>query len=252
MRCAYGSPYVAVVVNGEGRIAQACCNHWDCPKCYLTMAKQHKFKMCNGAEELLANGHKLYFWTLTCRGKDLDLASADDEYYTWTNRLLSTCRAACKKQGGYWAYTQVTERQKRGAAHSHLICTFAPSDLKPAGTKRDPNRMVSNWFRDSNVRAGLGPECRISHVVSGAAVSSYISGYLTKHVQRDVFPPKWKRIRYSREWPSVDQSVTWSSVLITVEQGRHADAQGVTFICEDEIAYQYARHRMGSIARLAS
>ena len=96
-------------------IELTCCNHWDCPRCKHVLAAQHKRRMVYGALELGA-AHQLYFWTLTCRGRDLDLRTADDEYLMWTNRLLSACRARAKREGAPFEYVQVTERQKRGAA----------------------------------------------------------------------------------------------------------------------------------------
>lgn len=199
--------------------------------------------MIEGAKTLMAT-QKLYFWTLTCRGKDLDLATADDDYLLWTNRLLSTCRARAKKQGVSWAYVQVTERQKRGAAHSHLITTFCPDDAITAKDEKGKDVLFSPWFVASNVSAGLGPMCQITEVGSAVAVAAYISGYLNKQITEDVWPKHWKRIRYSHTWPKIEPNHLWSTALQRRSDWEKADNQGVIFVAEDVTVFEVAKHHM--------
>lgn len=255
-RCGYGAPFVAVIKDGKGVLTQGCCNHWDCPRCRFTLAAYHKHRMIEGAKILMESG-PLYFWTTTCIGKELDLETADDEYLLWTNRLLSTCRARAKKQGVRWEYVQVTERQQRGAAHSHFIHTFLPDDGVPRiKTKRDKagqmvqvEHIASEWFVRSNIRAGLGRECLITAVKSEIGVASYISGYLEKQLSQDVWPKHWKRIRYSRGWPDMAEQPDWARALNGRSDWEQADKQGVLFVAEDETLYKLARHHMAMVAR---
>lgn len=245
--CIYRAPYVAVISGENATVKQSCCNHWDCPRCRYTLAAQHKRRMIEGSK-LLMETQKLYFITITCRGKDLDLATADDDYLLWTNRLLSTMRARAKKQGLHWAYVQVTERQKRGAAHSHIISTFCPDDAVPGQTDKGKDCLISPWFVRANVSAGLGPQCVITEVQSAVAVAAYISGYLNKQVSEDVWPAHWKRIRYSQSWPKIAANHDWAIALQKRSDWDAADKQGRTFLAEDETVYGVARHHMGRIA----
>lgn len=255
VRCGYGAPLVAVVKDGEGRIAQGCCNHWDCPRCRFTLAAYHKHRMIEGANILMETG-PLYFWTTTCRGKELDLETADDNYYLWTNRLLATCRARAKKQGIRWEYVQVTERQARGAAHSHFIHTFLPDDAQArtitkrnkAGETVTQDVQFSEWFIRSNVRAGLGPQCVITEVANSVGVGAYISGYLEKQLSGDVWPKSWKRIRYSRGWPDNAVKPDWAKALMTQRDWDKADEQGVIFRVDDRITLGVAKHHMAMVA----
>ena len=248
--CSYGAPYIATVNGKSATISQACCNHWDCPKCFTKMAAQHKFRMCNGAAQLAEQGHDLYFWTLTCRGKDLDMRTADDDYYMWTNRLLSSCRYHAKRDSKAMHYVQVTERQQRGAAHSHLICTWFPDDQRTCLSRPDAKTgeeravCVSNWFHGAVVKAGLGTEWETTVINSPTAVAAYISGYLQKHVRQDKWPPKWKRIRYSREWPKSPQGeAATSRVLISPADWRSLCFDVPFWTTNDMAAYEVARRR---------
>ena len=204
--------------------------------------------MTEGAK-ILAQTGPLYFITTTCRGKDLDLETADDQYLLWTNRLLSTCRARAKKQGRAMVYVQVTERQKRGAAHSHFITNFCPDDADFSPTKDDPHRYVSAWFEAANVSAGLGPQCRISAVETPERAAGYVAKYLKKQLSLQHWPPRWKRVRYSQHWPDNALMPDWTRALVRRADWNAADAQPVVFTAEDETMYQLARHHMRRVIR---
>jgi len=214
-RCIYAAPHICYQ-HQEAKtwhIIQACCNHWDCPRCGIIRAKQEYARMVNGAETIEAEKRQMYFWTLTCRGKELSRDGADAGYLKWTDRLLTAARNRANRAGDFWCYVQVTERQKRGHPHSHMITTYLPPDNFPF-SKGDmlPNHrrarhdcIWSLWFRDANLKAGLGAECDISAVQSAAAVSRYVAKYLFKQTALDTWPKGWKRIRYSQNWPKLTE-----------------------------------------------
>lgn len=237
------APLIATVREGEGYIGYACCDRWDCPRCKFVLAAYHLHRMAEGTEILMQAG-PMYFWTLTCRGRDLDLATADDHYYEWTNRLLNACRYQANKKDGRFQYVQVTERQKRGAAHSHLISTFLPRDAIPSVDDKGRSCFLSEWFTRRCESAGLGPRYSISAVRTAGGAARYISGYLQKQLSTDTFPRKWKRIRYSRQWPDTALAIDWGTTLDNPRQWRSANRQGVSYLVGDKTTYQLARHRL--------
>lgn len=209
--CMNHAPFIAFQrESGAWYICQGCCNSWQCPRCSIIRAKHEYGNIVHGAKHL-ATDHKLWFVTLTMRGKELDLANADDEYYTLTNRLLSAWRASAKTAGQHWCYVQVTERQRRGAAHSHIICTMLPNDAKayakgqklPSGAIARRDCYFSAWLMKRAIGAGLGQMIDISPVDNPHGVGSYVAKYLFKDIQTHIWPRKWKRVRYSRNWPKV-------------------------------------------------
>jgi len=247
--CPFGAPFVASVVGGEGRIFQSCCNHWECPCCGEVRARQEYARIVNGCE-VLAVKHRLYFWTLTCRGKEISLAEAEEKYYAWTNVLLTNARTKAKRHGDFWAYVQVTERQKktRKHPHSHIITTFLPEDARETAQGKDRRGYVSAWFTEANLRAGLGNQHRISQVVSAAAVSRYVAKYMFKETMNETFPPKWKRVRYSQNFPKLpERHDDVIIVLRSPSDWRRADLTSVTWVIENEIIYQMAAHRIARV-----
>lgn len=231
-------------------IQQTCCNHWDCPLCGLTRAKQEYRRIVWGAE-VLADDHKLYFWTLTCRGRECSLEEAEEMYYAWTNVLLTNARTKCNREMVYWAYVQITERQKktRQHPHSHIITTYCPSDAISTKDAKGRVSISSVWFTRANISASLGAQHRISEVGSAAAVSRYVAKYMFKDMMREEWPAKWKRVRYSANWPKPPANDFEIAIpLISNEAWQEAAEMPVTWVVDDFVAYEMARHRIHNIA----
>lgn len=248
-RCAYGAPLVAICSITGATIKQACCNHWDCPRCGIIRARQEYRRIVDGATALEVD-HDLYFWTLTCRGKECTLEEAEEKYYAWTNVLLTNARTDAGRHGLFWAYVQVTERQhkNRNHPHSHIITTFCPRDALLTHDEQGREILESAWFARANYTAGLGSRHKISKIRSAAAVSRYVAKYMFKDVMREKWPPRWKRVRYSQNWPKLPEFQPLAMyVLNNASEWRKAGLERVIWVCEDDVSYEMARHRIGNI-----
>lgn len=247
--CPFGAPLVAVILGGLPTLRQTCCNHWECPICGDVRAKQEYNRIVFGAEEL-SKSHKLYFWTLTCRGRELSLEDAEENYYVWTNVLLTNARVKAKRSKMYWAYVQVTERQKKNRAHphSHIITTFLPDDAQITHDNEGNEAYVSVWFSHANATAKLGNQHRITEIRSSGAVSRYVAKYLFKDTARDTFPPKWKRVRYSQNYPKPPVlTPDYAQVLRSKSDWRDIEAMPVIWHVGTLVALEYAKHRIGNV-----
>jgi len=214
------------------------------------MAGAVRARVVHGAKTLAEAGKPLFFWTFTCRGRDLDLSTADDDYYAWTNKALTNLRQQAKRQGQPWAYVQVTERQQRGAAHSHFVHTFTPDDSEVYQDEKGRFTLISAAFISAVVASGLGPQCQITVIETPEAVAHYISGYLEKHVNSDVWPRHWRRVRWSRDWPDLpDQQADFRAVLRDRHSFEQADKSGYQFQADNDLIYEYARRRMIHVQR---
>jgi len=248
--CPFGAPLVAMIFRGNATIQQACCNHWECPCCGITRAKQEYRRIVFGAECLNDAGHKLYFWTLTCRGKEMPLETAERDYLEWTNVLLTNARTRAKRKGLYWSYVQVTERQKRLHPHSHIITTFLPDDAMPGQADSAENSLSSEWFTRANSSAGLGSQHRISAVDDASAVSRYVAKYMFKDSMLTKWPAHWRRVRYSQNWPTPPHIAAEFAVsLFTPADWKQAADMKTTFTCDNDGIFERAYHRMANICK---
>jgi hypothetical protein len=192
-------------------------------------ARREYGRMIEGIRKL-SHHNVLYFITITCKGKEMSHEQAEAGYLEWTNRFLDACRQKCKRARGQWSYVQVTERQRRGHPHSHILTTFCPMDLRDGFVEKwapdanNHNRMAlvqvlrSEWLQGQVVKSGLGEQYDISFVESAEGASRYVAKYLFKQSMFETNWPKgWRRIRYSQSFPKLSHKTTECFVLMHKE-----------------------------------
>lgn len=249
--CIYHAPFFAYTNTGKRYfVVQGCCNHWDCPRCGELRAKAEYGRIVNGAHVLSENHDKFYFITITCRGKEISRDEATKGYLLWTNRLLSTCRARAKTQKSHWYYAAVTERQKRGHPHSHILTTFCPSDVRTEKTFKwkavrgerayvEVDILRSDWFEKKCVAAGLGNQYDISLVQEVEKVSRYIAKYMFKKTAfSGDWPRGWKRVRYSRSYPKLPERSSAAFVLMKSSDWQKLASLASIITCQDKATYE--------------
>jgi len=192
-------------------------------------ARREYGRMIEGIRKL-SHHNTLFFITITCKGKELNHEQAEAGYLGWTNRFLDACRQRGKRRNQEWNYVQVTERQKRGHPHSHILTTFCPMDLRDGFVSKwkigTEGRMVekrevalrSDWLSGQVVKSGLGEQYDISFVESAEGASRYVAKYLFKQSMFETNWPKgWRRVRYSQSFPKPEHKTTECFVLMYKE-----------------------------------
>lgn len=229
-RCAYNAPKFAVERSAHRySVVQGCCNHWDCPRCGIQVARGHYGRIVEGARKVYETSD-LWFITITCRGKDVSREEALRCYLAWSSKFLDACYSDARRKEKEWYYVQVTELQKRGHPHSHILTSFYPDglylankrkwSLLPTGKRQYENKVVlrSDFLARTVSSAGLGEEYDISIVRSIEAASRYVAKYMFKDSQFSAqFPKHWKRVRYSQSWPDLERKETTAFVLLSRE-----------------------------------
>lgn len=213
------SPYFAYQKDGQWRIKRGSCNRWECERCQHFVASQHYGRIVQGVKEIAGEKEEtLWFITITCKGKDMPLKRAKEEYMRWTNHLLTLMRKDAKKTKQFWAYCQVTELQKRGHPHSHIITSYKPNGAKKEPLPERENHYVSEWLQNAIVNAGLGEQYDISMIENPEAASRYVAKYMFKESQfKTEFPRHWRRVRYSQSWPKLPEYETEALPLVKRE-----------------------------------
>lgn len=228
--CDYNAPMFGYKIEGKRYgVSQGCCNHWDCPRCGQMRARREYGRMVEGIRKL-SHHNTLFFITITCKGKEMSYEQAEAGYLGWTNRFLDACRQRGKRRNQEWAYVQVTERQKRGHPHSHILTTFCPMDLhdrlvekwKIGKNGRMESHMElalgSDWLAGQVVKSGLGEQYDISFVESAEGASRYVAKYLFKQSMFETnWPRGWRRVRYSQSFPKLQHKTTECFVLMYKE-----------------------------------
>lgn len=253
--CSYNAPYFAYeVTRKQWTVVQGCCNHWDCPRCGQQRAKQEYGRIVEGCRELAKN-HTIYFITITCRGSDITQKEAENGYGEWTNRLLDAARQRCKRSLGSWHYVQVTERQKRGHPHSHILTTFDCGDLytgyvekwttENSGKRKMEQKptLRSHWLSKAVKRAGLGEQYDVSIAGTIEGASRYVAKYLFKEtIFTDTWPKGWKRVRYSQSFPKLPERETNAVVLLKHEDWDNLAGKALIINTQNQVDFTVASH----------
>ena len=256
-RCDFHAPFFAYCEGGKRYgVVQGCCNHWECRRCGVLVAKQHYGRIVEGARQI-AKDCPLWFVTITCRGEGLSAADATKNYLAWTSKFLDRCYADAKRKEKRWEYVQVTEKQKRGHPHSHILTTFYPNDVVQGAkenwiTNNEGQRerewldaLRSDWLLAASVEAGLGEQYDISVVESVEAASRYVAKYMFKESQfASHFPKGWKRVRYSLGWPKSAREKGDAFVLLTGDDWRHLASLATVVDCERGEAFIEASYAL--------
>jgi hypothetical protein len=253
--CLNNAPFFAYQIQGKKYgIVQGCCNDWNCPRCGQQRAREEYGRIVSGAREI-AETHKLYFFTITCRGSDCTIEDAETNYIVWTNRLLTRLRTEAKRADKEWFYASVTERQERLHPHSHFITTYCPSDACFIAEGENKHYITSGEtfpakhdtlqsFRleQACVECGLGRQYDISPVESVEAGSRYMAKYLFKEtIFTTKWPKGWRRVRYSQNWPKLPEVKGEAFVLLQKTDWWRLSRLAVTVVTKDDFAKNRAK-----------
>lgn len=226
LECENNAPFFAYFRHDKTYgVTQGCCNSWNCKRCGLMRAKQEYGRIVEGCRTLAIEGD-IYFVTITCRGREMSKSESENGYLSWTNKLLTRWRDNATRNSKRWHYVQVTERQKRGHPHSHILTTWSPPEqlagvkgkwqTLPNGRKIwvEKDTIFSDYIRRTCIGVGLGEQYDLSVVQSAEAASRYVAKYLFK---KDIFetkwPTGWRRVRYSQSFPKLTKRQTNAFVL---------------------------------------
>lgn len=213
IRCDNDAPHIAVRHGEKWRVYQGVCNSWNCSRCGVIRAQREYQRIYAGASDRANSGNNLAFITLTSRGKGTDVDEAESDWYKNTTKTMNAFRNKVKRNGDVWSYACVTERQKRGHPHAHYIITAVPDDtaiFEPDAVIfrqwiADERVYISDWLLNQLIKSGMGYIHDIQFIDDIAGVVGYVSKYLFKSLQGDVWPKGWRRVRYSRDWKARDK-----------------------------------------------
>jgi len=258
-RCINNAPFFAFQKQQRTYgVKQGCCNNWNCPRCGKQRAKEEYGRIIEGCKKITENNSALYFITITCKGREISVKEAEENYSKWCNTLLTAWRVQAKRTHQTWTYVAVTERQNRGHPHSHILTTFAPTDVY-YGTKDNwktdnyGSRKLekipcfrSDYIGRSCVKVGLGNQYDLSMATTVAGVSRYVAKYMFKdNLLKQIWPSGWKRVRYSQSFPKLPDVKTDAMVLITAEDWRELAQKAAILSTEDEASFEESVYRIG-------
>jgi len=164
------------------------CGSWKCPYCAQLNSDEWQHRVLSGALELENQGHELRFITLTSRPYATPNSSLYFFKQNWP-KLQRRAKYHTEKNGKEtWSFILIPERHKTGVLHCHLVATTP---------------LTTRWWHEHGYKCGFGYENHSKLVKYAVGTAGYVAKYLSKSIEVTDWPPKFRRIRASRNWPQV-------------------------------------------------
>lgn len=185
------SKYVVTGIDYETNTAlylDTQCKSYSCEVCADCIRKLHQARIIYATKEYEAwTGLRWSFVTLTSHEKaqtfETSLALFQNALPKWRKRM--------KRRYGDFGYVLVFEQHKSKSLHAHMLIN-APVSKK--------------WVRRHARSVGLGYMADVQHLHAAAAAGKYCSKYISKSLADTNFPKRFKRVRYSHNWPELPKS----------------------------------------------
>jgi len=172
----------------EGKVFPVRCKQWACPVCAPINAYHEAITVANGVYALFAAGVRPTFATIT---QPPAVKTPEFAY-----KILADQWDGFRNRWQYWSgkagvpnyYAAFVEGQSRraGMPHFHIIGSGMPD-----------KETMRKWA----VESGMGYEVDLQPVRPGAGAAWYVSKYSTKSSDAALMPDRFRRVRYSRDWP---------------------------------------------------
>lgn len=208
------------------------CKRWDCenPSCAPAKLKYYYALMCNGlgvrAGEPVARSENVTLLTLTTDPKKWNDKAAAWDAFGYTFKKL---RERIYYHYGNFSYIAVVEATKSGLPHIHVVCrglTPPPQGwheeyqdergrwhpvTSQSQKQSNPYRIVRWGSEDGRPTlsemadgVGFGFVCDVRSVKfdNDKGAANYLLGYLQKSMASAWYPPNFRRVRWSRDWPT--------------------------------------------------
>jgi len=260
--CINGAPFFAYCKHDKTyAVVQGCCNSWNCPRCGLQRAKQEYGRIIEGIRTLAKPRNEadlstpIYFLTITCKGREISVQEAEKNYLLWTHKFMDSCRDKAKRTHSEWSYVAVTERQKRGHPHSHILTTWSPpnqyerkvdkwaKDAQGILRKTSVQEIGSRFIERSLRNSGLGTQYNVSIARTIEGTARYVAKYLFKDsVFTTTWPPGWKRVRYSNNFPKLEWPKSEAFVLLKREDWQKLARVAVAVAVNDDTCLNEVNH----------
>jgi hypothetical protein len=159
----------------------------------------------------MACGEKLNFLTLTHRG-GISPARARQRWRDCWPKLSARMRRASPDK---IKYLYVHEQHKSGVMHTHMILSGCWDE---------------RWWKDNPARTGFGYMNDISDVEDYLQAGSYVAKYLAKQLNLLKWPPGWRRLGTSRDWPKLPEArktIGWDWLVSMSAIDARAEIEGL-------------------------
>jgi hypothetical protein len=178
-------PYILGLSDDERRavLFQPRCKMWSCPFCAEVNKSLWAVRAYMGARELQDAGVQINFLTLTPHER----LTPNQSMWVFPRAWKKLSQRARRATDGF-NFIMIPERFEKGPIHVHAIAT-GPMD--------------EEWWKGNARSSGLGYMAEATAIRKPQGAAAYAVKYLEKSIAVYDWPPRFRRVRVSRQWPEL-------------------------------------------------
>jgi hypothetical protein len=168
------------------------CKSWACSYCAKKKKNLYALRIYHGI--LIGNdwhGWDSSFVTLTSHER---LKTFHQTAIIWP-KVWKKFSTRLKREYGKVEYASVPEKHADGRLHVHLVMSRAP---------------IETWVKDNLRASGGGYIADVKPVKDAALCAFYVSKYIGKSLAVSAWPARFRRIRFSHNWPEMPRDDAFS------------------------------------------
>ncbi len=182
------------------------CKQWKCDYCGHQRGAWFAVLAAHGHAVLSAEGKQMMFWTVTSHRR---IRTLHKGIMVW-RQAWPKLRKRLQRAAEQVAYASIPEQHKDGSFHVHLIAAA---------------NVTERWCKDNAAECGLGYIGDFTEIENAGKAAWYVSKYLTKHSHTLDWPPYFRRVNTSRNWPRPDalaKEAQWAVTPLNKKHSVHA------------------------------
>jgi len=183
------------------------CGTWKCEQCADKMRRLHQLRIIEACGTTL--GGSWCFLTITSHEKMRGYEATRKNLTQGMKKLFERMR----RKYGTRHYVLIHEYHSDGVSlHIHMLY----NDI-----------VEERWIKDSARECGMGYEVKAELLRNPKASGKYVTKYLSKSIEQgDLFPKRFKRVRYSVGFPHFEftekeSDYTWKAINKEHEELKH-------------------------------
>ncbi len=182
----YRPVLVGVVLDQPIRyIIQPRCKMWSCSYCGRQNALNWSARIREGIEHYQRSGW--LDWSMVTFTMSRYTRGFENSIAKWPKRWSKISTRIRRKVPGV-RYALIPEQHKDGTLHTHSLFS---------------GEISNTWISQNCHQCGLGYKSHSERMYSAFGASKYALKYLTKGISATEWPPKFRRIRTSQQWPTI-------------------------------------------------
>jgi hypothetical protein len=188
------------------------CGGYACEECAERIVRLHQLRII----EYFGHVKSATFLTITAHPKSRGWIKSRANLQRGMKKLFERMRRAF----GTRNYVLIHETHKDGISlHIHMLYD---------------GRVTNKWLKENSVACGMGRQTKAVRLRDPKASGFYVSKYISKSLSETLFPKRFKRVRYSVDFPEFEFERSESEYNWTAVHKQKSEIEAIEWFAKRE------------------